>query len=159
MNTASSLARRSVESTWLRMAARSGLCSCSRTIRPGMVKNGTAQWAFSGAGNSRSVHTPGTMNVTSGQPTSHRDNSHQQIRMIMFGKPGAGKGTLSARLVRKYDILSLSTGDLLRQHIAERTELGQLAEQSMSALIMYSTKIVTVPQPLLKVVYWVTRSC
>jgi adenylate kinase family enzyme len=41
--------------------------------------------------------------------------------MLMFGKPGAGKGTLSARLVRKYDILSLSTGDLLRQHIAERS--------------------------------------
>jgi adenylate kinase family enzyme len=40
--------------------------------------------------------------------------------MLLFGKPGAGKGTLSARLVKKYDILSLSTGDLLRQHIAER---------------------------------------
>jgi adenylate kinase family enzyme len=40
--------------------------------------------------------------------------------MILFGKPGAGKGTLTARLVRKYDIVSLSTGDLLRQHIAER---------------------------------------
>jgi nucleoside-triphosphate--adenylate kinase len=41
------------------------------------------------------------------------------LRMVMFGKPGAGKGTLSARLVKKYDILSLSTGDILRQHIAE----------------------------------------
>ncbi len=40
--------------------------------------------------------------------------------MIIFGKPGAGKGTLTARLVRKYDIFALSTGDLLRQHIAER---------------------------------------
>lgn len=42
------------------------------------------------------------------------------LRMLMFGKPGAGKGTLSSRLVKKYDILSFSTGDLLRQHIAER---------------------------------------
>ena len=41
------------------------------------------------------------------------------LRMLMFGKPGAGKGTLSTRLVQKYEILSLSTGDLLRQHIAE----------------------------------------
>ncbi|KAF8892540.1 adenylate kinase-domain-containing protein [Infundibulicybe gibba] len=49
--------------------------------------------------------------------------------MIMFGKPGAGKGTLSARLVNKYDILSLSTGDLLRQHIAERTDVGREAEE------------------------------
>jgi adenylate kinase family enzyme len=40
--------------------------------------------------------------------------------MIIFGKPGAGKGTLTARLAQKYDIVSLSTGDLLRQHIAER---------------------------------------
>ncbi len=46
-----------------------------------------------------------------------RDARH--LRMIMFGKPGAGKGTLSARLVKKYDILSLSAGDLLRQHIME----------------------------------------
>jgi adenylate kinase len=49
--------------------------------------------------------------------------------MIMFGKPGAGKGTLTARLARKFDILSISTGDLLRQHIAEKTEVGQIAEE------------------------------
>jgi len=49
--------------------------------------------------------------------------------MLMFGKPGAGKGTLSARLVEKYDIISLSTGDLLRHHIAERTEVGREAEE------------------------------
>ena len=42
------------------------------------------------------------------------------LRMLMFGKPGAGKGTLSQRLVKKYDLLSLSAGDLLRQHIAEK---------------------------------------
>lgn len=47
----------------------------------------------------------------------------------MFGKPGSGKGTLTARLVKKYDILSISTGDLLRQHIAERTEIGLQAEE------------------------------
>ena len=40
--------------------------------------------------------------------------------MIMFGKPGAGKGTLTARLARKFDIQPISTGDLLRQHIAEK---------------------------------------
>ncbi|GJE87163.1 nucleoside monophosphate kinase [Phanerochaete sordida] len=51
------------------------------------------------------------------------------LRMLMFGKPGAGKGTLSGRLVKKYDIVSLSTGDLLRQHIAERTEVGRMAEE------------------------------
>lgn len=46
----------------------------------------------------------------------------------MFGKPGAGKGTLAQRLVKKYDLVSVSTGDLLRQHIAERTDIGREAE-------------------------------
>jgi len=41
----------------------------------------------------------------------------------MFGKPGAGKGTLSSKLVKKYDIVSLSTGDILRQNILERWEI------------------------------------
>ncbi|KAG1878031.1 adenylate kinase [Suillus subalutaceus] len=60
---------------------------------------------------------------------STEQNDGKVLRMLMFGKPGAGKGTLSARLVKKYDILSLSTGDLLRQHIAERTEIGRQAEE------------------------------
>ncbi|KAJ7452346.1 adenylate kinase [Mycena galericulata] len=51
------------------------------------------------------------------------------LRLVIFGKPGAGKGTLSARLTKKYDILSLSTGDLLRQHIADRTQVGREAEE------------------------------
>lgn len=46
-------------------------------------------------------------------------NDGKTLRMLMFGKPGAGKGTLSSRLVKKYDILTVSTGDLLRQHIGE----------------------------------------
>jgi nucleoside-triphosphate--adenylate kinase len=61
---------------------------------------------------------------------AHEDGADGKVlRMLIFGKPGAGKGTLSARLVRKYDILSLSTGDLLRQHIAEKTEVGRQAEE------------------------------
>ncbi|KAI9571328.1 adenylate kinase [Boletus coccyginus] len=54
-------------------------------------------------------------------------NNGQVLRMLMFGKPGAGKGTLSSRLVKKYDILSISTGDLLRHHIAEGTQVGRQA--------------------------------
>jgi len=48
--------------------------------------------------------------------------------MIMFGKPGAGKGTLTSRLVAKYDLMALSSGDMLRQHIAESTEVGRIVE-------------------------------
>jgi adenylate kinase len=53
-------------------------------------------------------------------PQDDRPDPGKILRLVIFGKPGAGKGTLSARLVKKYDILSLSTGDLLRHHIVER---------------------------------------
>ncbi|KAF8509261.1 adenylate kinase-domain-containing protein [Gautieria morchelliformis] len=49
--------------------------------------------------------------------------------MLMFGKPGSGKGTLSARLTQKYNISFLSTGDLLRQEIAKKSEVGRTAEE------------------------------
>ncbi|KAI9446344.1 ADK-domain-containing protein [Lactarius indigo] len=75
-------------------------------------------------GNSRSAAAP---DADSGPDSSHPNG--RVLRMIMFGKPGAGKGTLTARLARKHDVLSISTGDLLRQHIAEKTEVGQLAEE------------------------------
>jgi len=62
-------------------------------------------------------------------PINYDNGDKKVLRMLMFGKPGAGKGTLSAKLVKKYDIMALSTGDLLRQHIAERTEVGREAEE------------------------------
>jgi len=64
--------------------------------------------------------------ATSGALSEEKDEHF--ARMLMFGKPGAGKGTLTARLTQKYDILTLSTGDLLRRHIAEGTEVGKEAE-------------------------------
>lgn len=51
----------------------------------------------------------------------------------MFGKPGAGKGTLTARLVKKYNITPISTGDLLRHHIAARTDVGIEAENIVAS--------------------------
>lgn len=53
----------------------------------------------------------------------------QPLRMLMFGKPGAGKGTLSTKLTQKYDLSFLSTGDLLRHEIAEGSEVGKIAEE------------------------------
>lgn len=50
------------------------------------------------------------------------------LRMLMFGKPGSGKGTLSSRLMDKYQVNFLSTGDLLRKHIAEKSTIGKEAE-------------------------------
>jgi len=53
--------------------------------------------------------------------------------MLMFGKPGAGKGTLSKRLVQKYDVSFVPCGDILRQNIHDKTDVGKLAEKIMEA--------------------------
>ncbi|AFR95252.2 adenylate kinase [Cryptococcus neoformans C23] len=50
------------------------------------------------------------------------------LRMLVFGKPGSGKGTLSSRLVKEYDISFVSTGDVLRKEIAAKSEVGRKAE-------------------------------
>ncbi|KAH7107538.1 adenylate kinase [Auriculariales sp. MPI-PUGE-AT-0066] len=55
------------------------------------------------------------------------------LRMLMFGKPGSGKGTLSNRLLGKHDLAFLSAGDILRQNISEQTEVGRIAEQIVAA--------------------------
>jgi adenylate kinase len=46
------------------------------------------------------------------------------FNLILFGPPGSGKGTQSERLVEKYGLVHLSTGNLLRAEIAEKTPLG-----------------------------------
>ena len=47
---------------------------------------------------------------------------------ILFGPPGAGKGTQAKLMVEKYNFHHVSTGDLLRQEIAKGTELGKIAK-------------------------------
>lgn len=49
--------------------------------------------------------------------------------LILFGPPGSGKGTQSEKLVEKYDLVHLSTGDLLRAEIAKKTPLGNEAKK------------------------------
>ena len=51
---------------------------------------------------------------------------------ILFGPPGAGKGTQSAFLVEQYNLVHLSTGDIFRANIKGETELGQLAQSYMN---------------------------
>jgi adenylate kinase len=53
------------------------------------------------------------------------------FNLILFGPPGSGKGTQSERLIAKYGLKHLSTGDLLRSEIAGRTPLGQAAKSFM----------------------------
>jgi adenylate kinase len=50
------------------------------------------------------------------------------LNLVLFGPPGAGKGTQATRLVEKYHLVHLSTGDIFRSNIKEVTDLGQLAK-------------------------------
>jgi adenylate kinase len=54
------------------------------------------------------------------------------INIILFGPPGAGKGTQSAKLIEKYSLTHISTGDLFRKHLKEGTPHGKLAQDYMS---------------------------
>lgn len=49
------------------------------------------------------------------------------INLVLFGPPGAGKGTQSAKLVEKYGLAHISTGDVFRFNMKNQTELGVLA--------------------------------
>ncbi|MCH7397600.1 adenylate kinase [Belliella sp. DSM 107340] len=53
------------------------------------------------------------------------------LNIVLFGPPGAGKGTQSEKLIEKYNLIHLSTGDLFRKHLGEGTELGKLARKYM----------------------------
>jgi adenylate kinase len=53
------------------------------------------------------------------------------INLILFGKPGSGKGTQAEFVKNKYDLIHISTGDLFRNNISNNTELGLLAKSYM----------------------------
>ncbi len=55
------------------------------------------------------------------------------INILMFGPPGSGKGTQSVTLAEKYNLLHLSTGDMLRAELAAGTPLGKKMEAIMAA--------------------------
>jgi adenylate kinase len=64
--------------------------------------------------------------------TNPENNNLSMINIILFGPPGAGKGTQSAKLIEKYSLTHISTGDLFRKHLKEGTPLGKLAQDYMS---------------------------
>jgi adenylate kinase len=51
------------------------------------------------------------------------------LNLVLFGPPGAGKGTQAILLAQTFNLVHLSTGDLLRHEIAEKTDLGRMAAE------------------------------
>jgi len=64
------------------------------------------------------------------------------LNIVLFGPPGAGKGTQSQKLIDKYNFVHLSTGDLLRAEIAEGTELGLKAKSLIDQGILVPDEVV-----------------
>ncbi|MGI8716507.1 MAG: adenylate kinase [Lapillicoccus sp.] len=55
------------------------------------------------------------------------------MRVILMGPPGAGKGTQAARIAERFGIPAVSTGDIFRDNIKNRTELGQKVEKILAS--------------------------
>src|SRR6476469_8290576 len=64
------------------------------------------------------------------------------LNIVLFGPPGAGKGTQSQKLITHYNLVHLSTGDLLRAQIAEGTELGLQAKKLMDEGLLVPDAVV-----------------
>lgn len=54
------------------------------------------------------------------------------LNLVIFGAPGSGKGTQSEKLIDRYHLHHISTGEVLRNHIARGTELGRTADSYIS---------------------------
>lgn len=64
------------------------------------------------------------------------------LNLVLFGPPGAGKGTQSEKLINKFNLIHLSTGDLLRSQIAAGTELGLEAKRLMDQGLLVPDEVV-----------------
>lgn len=54
------------------------------------------------------------------------------MNIVVFGAPGSGKGTQSEKLIEKYGLHHISTGEVLRDHIARETSIGKVAKTYIS---------------------------
>lgn len=64
------------------------------------------------------------------------------LNLVLFGPPGAGKGTQSEKLINHYQLVHLSTGDILRSEIANGTSLGMEAKKLMEQGVLVPDEVV-----------------
>ena len=64
------------------------------------------------------------------------------MNLVIFGPPGAGKGTQSAKLVKEFNLFQLSTGDLLRDEVSKKTSFGNKIEEIMKSGGLVSDEII-----------------
>ncbi len=64
------------------------------------------------------------------------------LNIALFGAPGAGKGTQSELLAERFNLVHLSTGEMLRQEIAEETEIGLYAKSIIARGELVSDEII-----------------
>lgn len=64
------------------------------------------------------------------------------MRVVLLGPPGAGKGTQAVKLVDKYNIPHISTGDIFRKNLKEKTELGLKAKEYMDKGLLVPDNLV-----------------
>lgn len=64
------------------------------------------------------------------------------LNIVLFGPPGAGKGTQSTKLIEEYQLVHLSTGDILRSEIANKTSLGLEAKKLMDQGLLVPDDVV-----------------
>jgi adenylate kinase len=64
------------------------------------------------------------------------------LNIVLFGPPGAGKGTQAEKLQQKYGLLHLSTGEVIRDEMNRGTELGRLAARQMEGGRLASDELV-----------------
>ena len=65
--------------------------------------------------------------------SNNRRHTYLKMRIILIGPPGGGKGTQAKLLVEKFNIPQISTGDMLREHVKDKTNLGLQAKTYMDS--------------------------
>lgn len=64
------------------------------------------------------------------------------VKLVLIGAPGSGKGTLAQKLAKKYDIPHISTGDIIRDHIAQETPVGLQAKDVLARGELVSDELI-----------------